>query len=127
MKPTSSRTAAGSSPTGMPPMVAVPESAGARVARIRMVVVLPAPLGPTKPKISPLGTAKVTPSRASWRPYRLRKPSMAIIRGPRKIADFVGWSWPHQLESRVDGACVLLLGAHPDNPSCQLARLEVDV
>src|SRR5712691_3124672 len=80
-----------------------------------------------KPKSSPLGTAKVTPSRASWRPYRLRKPSMAIIRGPRKIADFVGWSWPHQLESRVDGACVLLLGAHPDNPSCQLARLEVDV
>jgi len=30
------------------------------VARMRMVVVLPAPLGPTNPKISPSGTSKVT-------------------------------------------------------------------
>jgi hypothetical protein len=37
----------------MPPIVALPRSAGVSVARIRMVVVLPAPLGPTKPKISP--------------------------------------------------------------------------
>ena len=36
-----------------------------RVVRIEIVVVLPAPLGPRRPKISPRGTWKLTPSTAS--------------------------------------------------------------
>ena len=40
----------------------------------RMVVVLPEPLGPRKPKTEPLGTARSTPSTASWWPNRLLRP-----------------------------------------------------
>src|SRR5215831_2480628 len=80
MYPMSSRTPCGSSVTGMPPTVAVPESGTARVARIRMVVVLPAPLGPTKPKISALGTMKSTDSRATWLPNRLCSAWTSITR-----------------------------------------------
>ena len=39
--------------------------------RIRMVVVLPAPLGPRKPTTSPLGTSKETSSTATVGPNRL--------------------------------------------------------
>src|SRR3981081_1335686 len=46
---------------------------------MRMVVVLPAPLGPTKPKISPPGTLKSTSWRATRPPYLLCRPSTAII------------------------------------------------
>jgi hypothetical protein len=35
---------------------------------IRMVVVLPAPFAPTKPKVSPGRTAKATPSSATVSP-----------------------------------------------------------
>ena len=41
---------------------------------MRMVVVLPEPLGPRKPKTEPRGTARSTPSTASWWPNRLLRP-----------------------------------------------------
>src|SRR3979409_2554859 len=63
----------------MPPTEARPSSAELSVARIRIVVVLPAPLGPTKPKISPFGTVKVTSSSATWPPYALCRFSTAIM------------------------------------------------
>ena len=45
-----------------------------------MVVVLPAPFGPRKPRISPFSTRKLMPSTAVWRPYRLVSFSTSIIR-----------------------------------------------
>ena len=51
-------------------------------ASIRMVVVLPAPSGPTRPKISPAVTWKVRPARATVSPKRLvhsRRRSMAFM------------------------------------------------
>ena len=47
--PTSERTAVGSRTTSWPKMRALPPSGRSRVASIRMVVVLPAPLGPSTP------------------------------------------------------------------------------
>ena len=35
---------------------------------IRMVVVLPAPLGPSSPKTEPRGTEKLMSSTATWSP-----------------------------------------------------------
>src|SRR5687768_6203308 len=43
-----------------------------------MVVVLPAPLGPRKPRISPFLTTKEMPSTAVVRPYRLVRLSTSI-------------------------------------------------
>ena len=45
--------------------MASPPSGVSRVASIRSVVVLPAPFGPRKPKISPSATARSTPRTAS--------------------------------------------------------------
>src|SRR2546428_9741530 len=62
----------------MPPMVAEPASAAVSVARMRIVVVLPAPFGPTKPKISPGGTLKSTPWSAARPAYLLCRPWTSI-------------------------------------------------
>src|SRR5215212_1910123 len=59
-----------------------------------IVVVLPAPLGPRRPKISPSWTSKLTPRAASTLPYRLwRSRTMTLaamlfqtITGPRPRA-----------------------------------------
>src|SRR5512135_419833 len=42
-----------------------------------IVVDLPAPFGPRKPKVSPGGTSKPTPRTASTRPYRFSRPRTA--------------------------------------------------
>ena len=47
-----------------PPIVAVPELADMNPVSIRMVVDLPAPLGPRKPSTWPRGTEKVTSTTA---------------------------------------------------------------
>src|SRR6185369_8772084 len=47
--------------------------------RIRMVVVLPAPFGPRKPRISPLCTLNETLSTAVRGPYRLVRFSTSIM------------------------------------------------
>src|SRR5438309_1465899 len=52
------RTATACATTSWPPINACPPVGSTRVVRMPMVVVLPAPLGPSKPKNSPLGTAK---------------------------------------------------------------------
>src|SRR2546430_16798876 len=62
----------------MPPMVAEPASAAVSVASMRIVVVLPAPFGPTKPKISPAGTLKATPRRAAPPAYPLWRAWAAV-------------------------------------------------
>src|SRR5215212_8864506 len=56
---------------------------------MRMVVVLPAPLGPRKPTISPTSSENPMPSTAARRPNVFRKPSTCssiLARSPRSKA-----------------------------------------
>src|ERR1700687_2248984 len=68
MTPMEWRTPSASVTTSCPPTVAVPEVGGVSVVIIRINVVLPAPLGPSKPKISPVGTVKLTSFTATKSP-----------------------------------------------------------
>src|SRR6266576_326605 len=68
-----------------PATVASPAVGVISVASIRSVVVLPAPLGPRKPKISPIPTRRSTPCTASTTPPRVlnvRRRSVVSIIGP---------------------------------------------
>src|SRR5436190_17474769 len=73
-------TPSGSRPTSTPPTVAVPDVGSSRPHSMRMVVDLPAPLLPRKPKISPRATSKLTSSTATNCPKRRvrRRTSMAL-------------------------------------------------
>ena len=55
-----------------------PPSASSRVARIRTAVVLPAPLGPSRPSTLPVRAAKSTPQSARTEPYDFSRPSTTI-------------------------------------------------
>src|SRR5579884_3933877 len=74
-----------------------PPSACRSPCRHSTVVVLPAPLGPSRPKISPAATSKDTSSTATIDPYILRSPrtSMTIC-----IAILCGFS--HFLQEREE-------------------------
>src|SRR5690242_2544657 len=52
-----------------------------------IVVVLPAPLGPRKPKTSPDATSKSIPLTASRSPYRFDRPATTTA-GPAPLSDF---------------------------------------
>src|SRR5713226_560329 len=65
--------------TSYPATEAQPEVGGRKQVRTRIVVVLPAPLGPRKPTICPFSTSKEISSTATVRAYRLVKPSTLII------------------------------------------------
>jgi len=54
------RTASGSSATLCPATMALPEVTGMSVVIMRISVLLPAPFGPSRPKISPSATLKLT-------------------------------------------------------------------
>ena len=58
--------------TSKPATVARPASARSRVARIRTVVVLPAPFGPSRPRTVPSSTTRSTPSSARTSFLRVR-------------------------------------------------------
>ena len=66
------RAASGSRATSTPATRAVPEVIESSVVSMRIVVDLPAPFGPRKPKISPASTRRSTPRTASTTPARLR-------------------------------------------------------
>src|SRR2546423_9307573 len=55
-----------------------PASGDSSVARTRTSVVLPAPFGPSSPKIAPSGTSRSTPASASVEPKLLVTPSTAM-------------------------------------------------
>src|SRR5436190_4656140 len=76
------RTFAGSRRRSTPAIVASPPSGLISVASIRSVVVLPAPLGPRKPKISPRCTAKSTPRTASTLVTLRRRLVLNVLRKP---------------------------------------------
>src|SRR3954468_2766959 len=71
-------TPSGSRVTSTPPTVAVPAVGASRPQSIRIVVDLPAPLLPRKPKISPRRTAKLTASTARNEPNRRVSPRTSI-------------------------------------------------
>ena len=58
----------------MPSMTMLPASGRITLANMRMAVVLPAPSGPTSPKISPGRTEKLKLSTAVIAPKRLVSP-----------------------------------------------------
>ena len=68
MKPITRRTDIGSAVTEKPATRPSPEVGLRSVARNRMVVLLPAPLGPMKPKVSPLPIVKLRSSTAMKSP-----------------------------------------------------------
>jgi hypothetical protein len=68
MTPIDLRTSFGERTTSKPLMRAVPEVGGISVVSMRMRVDFPAPLGPSKPKISPSCTAKLKLSTAQNAP-----------------------------------------------------------
>src|SRR6516165_1165894 len=71
MTPMHCRASSGSFSTSKPLMMARPLVMGSNVVIMRMSVDLPAPLGPSRPKISPCFTAKETSSTAVKSPYIL--------------------------------------------------------
>ena len=64
--------------SGSPQTVADPDVGAMSVASVRTVVVLPAPLGPRKPKTSPRSISNDTSSNAMRSPNRL--PSAFAVR-----------------------------------------------
>src|SRR5947209_5115883 len=79
---------------------------------MRMVVVLPAPFGPTKPNISPAGTLKSTPWSAALPAYLLCRPWTSITAASLVVQHQVG----------LPG--LALADAHPDCPSRRLAAAQ---
>ena len=73
------RTSPGCLITSIPATVAAPASGWASVVSTRTAVVLPAPLGPSSPRIVPGATPKDTPSSAWVSPYRFIRPSAWIM------------------------------------------------
>ena len=62
------RTPSASVTTSCPPTSAVPEVGGVSVVIMRISVVFPAPFGPSRPKISPVCTVKLTSFTATKSP-----------------------------------------------------------
>src|ERR1017187_2464862 len=104
------RTRSGALQTTKPATVALPPSIGSNVVSMRSVVVLPAPLGPRKPKISPRFTSILTPRTAliadPRRPRKLlRRSRVEITLSPLGTPSPV-ISTPALIGARV--------GSHPD-------------
>ena len=78
-----------------PATLADPLVGGMYPVRIRIVVVFPAPLGPRKPRISPLGTSNEMSSTAVMRPYCFVRCSTLITAWylPREVLK-LGPLWP---------------------------------
>ncbi len=90
---------------GRPPTSAAPSSGASNPRITRIVVDLPAPLGPTKPVTSPGRTTKDRPSTATVRPYRLRNPRTSI-----------DGSMASTLRAGASGVVTPTGGLRPDEP-----------
>ena len=80
------RTASGSCATSKPATRPRPEVGVSSPHSIRMVVDFPAPFGPRKPKISPLGTFSETWSTATKSPNVFTRSSISTAQPFRLIA-----------------------------------------
>src|SRR6185312_8475854 len=72
-------TARASRTTSCPATRAEPASGRVSVVRMRTAVVLPAPFGPSTPRMAPRGTSRSSPASATVGPNRFRRPSASII------------------------------------------------
>ena len=86
-----SRTRFGWRATSNPATIAVPASIDRRVVSMRRVVVLPAPFGPSSPKISPAPTDTLTPRTASTGPLREER-LVEIVGNDRGISTCLHWN-----------------------------------
>src|SRR5262245_58650566 len=86
-----SRTRSESVRTLSPSTVASPPLSGSRPVSILMTVVLPLPLGPKKPKISPLATWKLTPFTAVNLPKLRTSPCAAMAGSVAGAPPFGFW------------------------------------
>src|ERR687883_1675676 len=77
-RPICERSFAASRTTSKPATRAEPPSGRSSVVRMRTAVVLPAPLGPSRPSTVPFSAQRSTPSRARTSPYRLQSPEVSI-------------------------------------------------
>src|SRR5690606_14875766 len=75
--PMAARTAPVSAVTSCPATVTFPASGGSRVVSTFTIVVLPAPLGPSRAKIVPFRTSRSMPSSTTWSRQALRNPETA--------------------------------------------------
>src|SRR5215204_308273 len=87
-RPIRRRTAPGCATTSRPATRARPASGASSVARIRTVVVLPAPFRPSSASTLPVASSRSTPSSAGTAPKRLVSPSATIAGRPSAL---VGW------------------------------------
>src|SRR5260370_39273617 len=99
-------TSSGCVATSKPPTLARPEVGGSNPHRMRIVVDLPAPLGPRNPKISPRFTSSETRSTAVKSPKRLTRSSIRtagpeVSGGTRRLL-FSHQRDEHVLERRLD-------------------------
>src|ERR1700730_17964703 len=76
-----------------PPTVALPDVGCSRPHSIRMVVDLPAPLGPRNPKISPRLTSRLIWSTATKLPKRFTRSRISTALGIRRF--------PYQVDENV--------------------------
>src|SRR5712691_7075947 len=84
----------------LPPTVALPEVGCSRPHSMRMVVDLPAPLGPRNPKISPRVTSRLIWSTATKLPKRFTKSRISTAAG-----DFSPLADARGSESALDIRC----------------------
>src|SRR5205809_1597350 len=68
-----------------------PRSGSRRPSRTSTVVVLPAPLGPSRPKIVPAWTSKLTPSTARVSPYALCSPATRMTGSAAAAVGLLTW------------------------------------
>src|SRR5208282_3879279 len=87
-----------------PPTVALPEVGFSRPQSMRMVVDLPAPLGPRKPKISPRRTSRLTWSTATKVPKVLTRSCISTAFGSGGMFRLPYQADEDIFERRNDGA-----------------------
>ena len=80
--PILARSAAASRTTSRPSTVAVPDVGSSSVVSTRTAVVLPAPLGPSRPRTVPAGASRSTPSSARTSPNDFTSPDTLIAASP---------------------------------------------
>src|SRR5512133_3210813 len=97
----------------------VPPSLGISPVSMRIVVDLPAPLGPRKPKKLPRGTSRSTPSTAAFEPYDFRRPRTRMAGDIPQfyLSDFEGTEGKGEV-ARVAGRCEAARSLHRDAHLC---------
>src|SRR5271154_213798 len=96
------RTSACSETQSWPATKAWPRSGRLRVDKISTIVVLPAPLGPSRPITSPRPTSKLTSCRAVTSPKGLRTLSTTIAFAKALPAPLINRSSAHVQRRQVD-------------------------